>query len=125
MAKHMEDKHKDIPTGERRFKATIINRHHKTINRFVDEAIRLEQTPNLCNSKGEWGCGGLIRLQPKRHETVINFRDQNTTTGGGDFTTSTQSTITLDTTQNTTTTNDSQGGRSLRTKRRLTNQENG
>ena len=73
MAKHMAIHHKDIPKGDREVKATIVAKHNSTLGRFVDEAVRLTSVGNLANSKGEWGCGGLVRLIPSRNDKTITY----------------------------------------------------
>ena len=69
--------HQDIPKEERKFKATVVAKHTTTIGRFVDEAVRLANTTNLCNSKGEWGCGGLVRLLPSRQDKNQTYRGRS------------------------------------------------
>ena len=73
MAKHMAIHHGDIQKKDRKFVSTIIARHEKTLGRFVDESVRLAKTQNLANSKGEWGCGGLVRLIPSRQDQTQEY----------------------------------------------------
>ena len=52
--------------------------------------MRLAKTGNLANSKGEWGCGGLVRLVPSRQDKQQEYsdnreqqrRDNSNTVGG-------------------------------------------
>ena len=66
MAKHMMTNHPGLQPGERKITAKILKTSSTTMERFVDEAIRLESGTNLANSKSEWGCGGLVRLESTR-----------------------------------------------------------
>ena len=90
MAKHMSIHHSSIPKDQRSFTATILAKHRSTLTRFTDEAVRLAKTGNLANSKGEWGCGGLVRLVPSRQDKQQEYsdnreqqrRDNSNTVGG-------------------------------------------
>ena len=59
MVKHMINCHSnnswktDVPV-----RARPVKYHNKTLNRVIDECLRLEQNQGLANSKGEWGRGG-------------------------------------------------------------------
>ena len=66
MAKHMMTNHPELQPGERKITAKILKTSSTTMERFVDEALRLESGTNLANSKSEWGCGGLVRLEATR-----------------------------------------------------------
>ena len=77
MAKHMLQNHPEVPPAERNFTAKILSCNRTTLSRFVDEALRLEKVPNLANSKREWGCGGLIRLQVTRTQDRVPTKTGN------------------------------------------------
>ena len=71
MAKHMVANHPELQPGDRQITAKILKTSSTTMERFIDEALRLESGSNLANSKREWGCGGLVRLEATRTQQPI------------------------------------------------------
>ena len=75
MAKHFTLHHDDTHTRDvtNSIETVIVARHSITLNRVIDESLRLEKEPGLTNSKGDWGRGGgLVRLVAVR--TQDNYR---------------------------------------------------
>ena len=52
------------------FRSKVLATHRGCLPRFIDESLRIEnEQMSLTNSKGEWGAGQLVRLNPNRPNT--------------------------------------------------------
>ena len=72
IGKHYRQHHSEVAkTTEEPIVMDILAVHRGVMERFIDEGIRLEQSPHLANSKSEWGRGGgLVRLTA--HSTQVD-----------------------------------------------------
>ena len=77
MAKHYMIHHPEETQSDNLISVRILAQHKYTLNRLIDESLRLEAGHNLANSKGEWGRGGgLTRLiAVSTQATSINLVD--------------------------------------------------